>query len=142
MKLHLNLHNLRKYDLPLRHRSSRAETARLAVCLWGLYGVSVGSTAGWAHPCRFTLRDLTLGQQLPAANFIMHPGRGLNNSTEPRVKDLLNQKLWVFKEHRAQTRTLLRLNLCVSWRLISHDVELKVDDVVNWSLMPTKVHSQ
>lgn len=58
----------------------------------GLYGLSVGSTAGWAFPCRFTWSSSRVGHQLLAVNFIMHPGRDLNNSTEPQVKDLLNQK--------------------------------------------------
>lgn len=57
-----------------------------SVFMGSLRCVNRGSTAGWALPCRFTLRDLAQGQLLPAANFIMHPGRGLNNSAGPQVK--------------------------------------------------------
>lgn len=102
--VHLNLHNLRKYDFLPCPWSNWTKTAWPAVCLWGLYGVSVGSTAGWALPFRFTLRGFRVGHQLPAANFIMHHGRGLNNSTKLRAQDLLNQRL--FKEQRVDLQYL------------------------------------
>lgn len=140
MTLHLKLHNLRKHDLCWW--SSRAKTARPAVCLWGLYGVSVGSTAGWALSCRFTLRGFTVGQQLPAANFIMYPGWGLNNSTKlkPRVQDLLNQRIWCFQ--RTERVDLQYLRLLQRHLYLKVDVEFNFHGVEYLFLILTKVHPQ
>lgn len=79
----MNLHNLRKCALQPCGWSCHTKTAQPALCLWGLYGVLEGSTAGWALPCRFTPTSLTGGRLPPAANLIMYPERGLNYSTRP-----------------------------------------------------------
>lgn len=95
---HLNFYNLIKHDLLLNWWLCWTETARPAVCLWGLYGVSVRSTAEGALPCRFTHRAFRVSHLLPKANFIMHPG-SLNNTTK---LEMLNQNLWVFKEQTVE----------------------------------------
>lgn len=98
--VHLNLHTLRKYDLlacrtGLKQRCQQSVYWLFMVCQWGrlddgLFRIDLH----WG--------GFRVGHQLPAANFIMHPGQGLNNSTMLQVQDLLNQRLGGF--HRAEGR--------------------------------------
>lgn len=63
----------------------------------------MGSTAGWAPPCRFTRSRLTAGQPPTVANLIMYPERGLNYSTRPLGE---GSTYLVFKELRKWGYTL------------------------------------